>query len=157
MKKHVRGVTTIQVIALLGVGAVGFVAWNIYEQAQQKAAIKRTAQAASQAMTDFRRARAQWTDSMTLATNTPRIGLATPIAKLQSIRQEAQAVPSPSCLQPSKDHLLTGMNAGIDWMMAFMRNDLARNELEELGSKLSQDMRVNFEKFEQKATACPKL
>lgn len=146
------GVSTLAVIGLLLIIGLGYTGWTAYKKAQDRAAF---AAAVSSANEKLDKAKAQWVDALTIATSTPRIGLAVPITNLQKIRQEVQALDVPQCLSESKGHLVKGMNEGLDGMLTFMRNDMHKYELEEFTQNKAKLMAASFAEYSKKDTACP--
>ena len=152
--KH-RGISTVSVIGLIALILSCYVGWQLYERAQVKAEKQRVHDTAQAARQEFTRLQAQWKDSLELASSTPRIGLAGPLQRLQALRQETQAVAVPPCLQSGKDHLVAGMNSAIDGLMAFMRNNLDKFELNDLTTEKMGAMQTHFISYGETATACP--
>ncbi len=62
----------------------------------------------------------EWSDAATLAGQTPRVALAPQIDKLQEIRRRAQALQSPACAMPAKQHLVDSMDFSIKGFLAFL-------------------------------------
>lgn len=146
-----RGISTLTVIVLIAVVAIGYTGWNSYQKGQVRAAHEAAVAAANTRMDN---ARAQWIDALRLATNTPRIGLAGPIGSLQAIRQGVQQLEVPSCLAQNKQHLISGMNEALEGMLAFMRNDLGKYELEDFTTKKAEAMSASFAEFDKKPVPC---
>lgn len=149
--KHSRGVSTLAVIVLVAVIAVGYAGWNSYQKSQARAAHEAAVAAANTKMDS---ARAQWIDALRLATSTPRIGLAGPMGSLQAIRQGVQQLDVPECLAPNKQHLINGMNEALEGMLAFMRNDLGKYEMEEFTTKKAEAMSASFAEYDKKPVPC---
>lgn len=64
----------------------------------------------------------RWKDAAMLAGATSRIALAGPMASLQAIKREAEALEVSACLTPAKERLISGMSTFIDGMVAFMQD-----------------------------------
>lgn len=146
-----RGISTLAVIVLVAAIAIGYTGWNSYQKSQARAAHEAAVAAANTKMDN---ARAQWIDALRLATNTPRIGLAGPMGSLQAIRQGVQQLEVPECLAQNKQHLIKGMNEAMDGMLAFMRNDLGKYELEDFTTQKAQAMSASFAEFDKKPVPC---
>ncbi|MHA3053648.1 hypothetical protein [Acinetobacter sp. ANC 4640] len=65
----------------------------------------------------------RWNDANRLASATSRIALPTPIANLQNIKNELDAVEVSECLTPAKKALYEAIDLNIDSFLMFMRND----------------------------------
>jgi hypothetical protein len=63
----------------------------------------------------------RWDDADTIAANTGRIALATPISNLQSIRQETKNLEVPGCLNDARSDFVTAMDSTINGYLTFMR------------------------------------
>lgn len=63
---------------------------------------------------------ARWKDGKKVANLTSRIGLAGPVAALQALRRDADALIVPDCLKNGKASLLDAMALEIDGFLAFM-------------------------------------
>lgn len=153
--KRQTGFSTIAVLGVLVVALGGYVGWNMYQRAQVKAAKQLAHDDAQKAREKFKNLQSQWQDSLTLAANTPRIGLAGPIQRLQDVRQQAKDVQVPACFQQGKDHIVSGMNQALDGMLAFMRNDLDKFALDELTNVKMTAMQTHFAAYAETASACP--
>lgn len=149
--QRTRGISTVAIIGLVLVLAIFYTGWTAYQKKQSREA-HAAAVAASIASMD--KARAQWLDTMRLAVSTPRIGLAGPVGSLQTQRQNVQELPVPWCLAPNKEHLLSGMNEALEGMLAFMRNDMGKFELEDFTAQKAQAMAANFAEYDKKPTPC---
>ena len=68
----------------------------------------------------------KWVDALRVAKATSRIALSGPIAQLQAIRRDAEAVVVSECLTDAKSSLRNHMDATINAFLAFM----AKNESE---------------------------
>lgn len=150
-RRKIRGVSMLAVIALLlGLG-ISYAGWNSYQRSQARAAHQA---AVSTSIASMDKAQSQWMDAMKVASASPRIALATPMAGLQSLRQSVQALPVPECLAANKQHLIKGMDEGLEGMFAFMRNELPKYELEDLTTKKMQLMMASFAEYDKKPTPC---
>lgn len=65
----------------------------------------------------------RWEDANNLASSTSRIALATPVANLQDLKNELDAVEVSECLAPAKKALYDAMNLNIDSFLMFMKSD----------------------------------
>ena len=61
----------------------------------------------------------QWTDAVSLAQNTARIGLSGPIGDLQDLKRQMEAVDVPDCLRVVRDGIAGGMDYAIDGFLGF--------------------------------------
>jgi len=138
-------------IALVGVAC--YVGWNLQQEAAARAEAEKAAIEVKRATGELQSLHSLWVDSSTLASSTPRIGLAAPVATLQGMRQKAQALNVPECLQPSKEHLVSAMNAGIDSLLIFMRNESGTDSL--VGARAAT-MTQELASYEAKLNACPR-
>lgn len=64
---------------------------------------------------------AKWKDAAAIAGSTPRIAMATPVASLQAINRDTEALVVPACLKISKDLLTAGMSSGNSAYLNFMQ------------------------------------
>ena len=78
----------------------------------------------------------RWNDAKTLAGTTGRIALAQPVAALQEIRRDVDALTVSPCMDEAKAHLVESMARTIEGFIAFMRNEL------KIGDRLAQ---IEFE------------
>ncbi len=62
----------------------------------------------------------RWRDAVKIASVTGRINLPQPVANLQTIRREADALMLPACLETAKVRLVSSMELTIEGFMAFM-------------------------------------
>lgn len=62
----------------------------------------------------------RWKDGKKVANMTGRIGLASPVSALQSLRREAEALIVPDCLKHGKASMLEAMTLEVDGFLAFM-------------------------------------
>ncbi|MCE1193163.1 MAG: hypothetical protein LWW96_13530 [Acidovorax sp.] len=150
-RSRTKGVSTLAVIALLVVAGIGYVGWNSYQKSQARAAHEAAVASANASMDKMK---VQWLDALRLATSTPRLGMAGPISSLQAIRQNAQQLEVPECLTPNKQNLVTGMNEALEGVLAFMRNDMGKYDLEEFTLKKITAMNDRFLEFEKKPVPC---
>lgn len=151
-RARIRGMSILKFVALLVALVGAYATWSAYQKSHLRAA-HQAAVAASIANMD--KAQSQWVDAMRVAGAAPRVALAGPVAGLQSIRQTVMGLDVPDCLIPNQQHLVRGMDAGIDGMLAFMRNDLPKYELEEFTSQKMQLMKASFTAYEEKPAVCP--
>lgn len=136
------------IVVILVAGAIG------YTEIKKRNAREALAQAITISTAELDKTLGKWNDAMTLAGSAPRIGLSGPIASLQAIKQSASQVPAPDCMAKSKTHMLQGMQDGIDGMIAFMRNDMPKYDLEEFTSSKIAKMRQELQAYEENKTAC---
>lgn len=62
----------------------------------------------------------RWADAETLAMATGRIALAKPVADLQALQREAEALPLPACFAPARAALVELIAKNVTVMIAFM-------------------------------------
>ena len=136
------------IVVILVAGAIG------YTEIKKRNAREALAQAITTSTAELDKTLGKWNDAMTLAGSAPRIGLSGPIASLQAIKQSTGQVPAPDCMTKSKAHMLQGMQDGIDGMIAFMRNDMPKYDLEEFTSSKIAKMRQELQAYEENKTAC---
>ena len=74
------------------------------------------------AVPEIRAVRAKFDDASALAGSTSRIALSGPVAQLQAIRREAEALVVPRCLAPARAELVAAISEFTDAMMLFMAN-----------------------------------
>lgn len=65
----------------------------------------------------------RWDDAIKIAGTTGRIALAAPVATLQAVRREAEALSVSPCMDPAKALLVSSMQNTIDGFITFMRNE----------------------------------
>ena len=65
----------------------------------------------------------RWDDANKLANSTPRMALASPLASLQSIKQDAQNAELPACMQYAQNDLVQMMDHTITGYIKFMGQD----------------------------------
>lgn len=65
---------------------------------------------------------ARWKDGVDLALASPRISLAAPIAELQTIRRDTNALMVPSCMSEGHALIIKGMDGRIASITAFLSN-----------------------------------
>lgn len=130
------------------------------ERARQEAELKARLEAAKgrsefeKSVTAMQALRVRWDDAVKLAESTARIALSGPVGGLQSIRQEAQAMVVPSCLDDAKSALVDGMSTTINGYMAFMQNK-ATATLEVVIA--ADEAQKSFERFDMLVGACDRL
>jgi hypothetical protein len=66
---------------------------------------------------------ARWSDASKIAGTTGRIALAAPVATLQEVRREAEALSVSPCMDAAKELLVSSMQHTIDGFITFMRNE----------------------------------
>lgn len=64
----------------------------------------------------------RWQDAATIASNTSRMALSTPIASLQTVKRDAAALSVPPCLAAGKNELLKGMELTVEGYLEFLAN-----------------------------------
>ncbi len=79
----------------------------------------------------------RWVDAERLASSTPRVGMAGPVASMQAIHREAQSTAVPACLSEAKKALtdLTGQSANA--LIEFMRKNEVRAFIYTSGDRAS--------------------
>lgn len=75
----------------------------------------------------------EWDDANKVANSTPRAALAVQISNLQSVRRRVQDIPTPTCGESMKGHLVKAMDATINGYIAF------------LGQKPQTEVQQNFD------------
>ncbi len=95
----------------------------------------------------------RWYDAEQVASASSRMSLATPVAALQAIKREAEALTVPPCLDDSKPKLLQGMEGIVDAYLAFMTTRGADGD--ELVATKFKDARPHFIYFKSTRAACP--
>lgn len=95
---------------------------------------------------------ARWDDAVKLAGTTGRIALATPVATLQGIRREAEALVVPPCMDQAKGQLVVSMQGTIDGFIAFMRNDAKLGDV--FAQEKFSEAATNFAAFEESRANC---
>lgn len=70
----------------------------------------------------------RWIDAVKLADSTSRVALATPLANLQQIKRDTEALMVPDCYTAKKKSLVAHMDATIDGFIAFMQNQVGLGE-----------------------------
>ncbi len=145
------GISLASILAIIFVIAASAIG---YTELKKRNAREALALAITTSTAELDKTMAKWNDAMTLASSAPRIGLSGPIASLQAIKQSTSQVSVPDCMANSKTHMLQGMQNGIDGMIAFMRNDMPKYDLEEFtGSKIAK-MRQELQAYEENKAAC---
>jgi hypothetical protein len=77
-----------------------------------------------------------WDDANKLANSTGRGSLSGPVARLQEIKQDVDALTPPECAQVVQDEMLAYMSDTIDEYIAFMgQKDATQKSLSESASK----------------------
>lgn len=115
---------------------------------QERARLKSEVDKAAAALAQNHR---KWVDTSELASSTSRLSLSGPVATLQSILRDSEAVLVPPCLSDAKTKLLTGMRLDIDGYLTFMRD--ANNKFTTL--ILSTKAATAFDEYKALSTTCP--
>ena len=125
MKNNQLGFNLLYVLLILALGIGGAVGWRYYErhQAEERQRVARAEQ--QKALAALETVLGKWIDAAKLAGSTSRVALAQPVASLQSLKREAEGIFVPSCLDPAKLQLVTGMQLVVDGFIKFMANDYA--------------------------------
>jgi hypothetical protein len=140
--KNKRAGRALQAGILLGILLVGGGGWLYYRQevernrieeaaiaalkAEQRAEAERReierleAQRIQQAKASLASIEERWRDAFGIARVASRIALPGPVASLQAIRREAQALDVPPCLLVARAHLVDGMTEAIRGFTTFM-------------------------------------
>jgi hypothetical protein len=77
----------------------------------------------------------RWADADKLARTTPRVALAGPVASLQALQREAEALTVPECLTPAGKALTTLVSRSTESIIEFMGRREATNLVYELAEK----------------------
>ena len=93
----------------------------------------------------------RWKDAALLAGATSRIALAGPMASLQAIKRETEALEVSACLTPAKTKLIAGMTAFIDGMVTFMQDANLGKAIAEGMTKIAE---TEFSGYEAISAAC---
>jgi len=99
---------------------------------------------------EVRRVLATWTDTVSLASKTPRMSLSPLIAKLQETRRGMEELQLPPCGAKAREASLALMNKRIAVFEAFLSDDhyglgsITQNELNELRLTQSAALRTAF-------------
>jgi uncharacterized protein HemX len=125
--------TNLLIVAAIGLGFIGYAAYQKYEQKQAKA---KQILEINEARTKFKATMVKYQDAMQLAASTSRIALAGPVATLQTLKREADLVAVPACMKNSKDFLMQGMNTSIDHFLDFMRQKSTEAEQTESAANI---------------------
>ncbi len=64
-----------------------------------------------------------YNDAFNIASSTPRIALAGPVADLQRIQRETEDVQVPKCLETAKQELVWSIDAAVKGYLAFMGDE----------------------------------
>lgn len=96
---------------------------------------------------------ARWNDAATLAGNTARMALSTPLAALQSIKRDAAALTVPPCLSEGKDAMIKGMELTLDGYLAFMANTAKLGDV--LAQAKFEEAKPEFDRYKAARSACP--
>lgn len=86
----------------------------------------------------------RWDDALRVANSTSRVNLATPVATLQAVRRDAEALTLSPCMDPAKEALVASMQHMIDGFIIWWRNDfklgndLAKPDFEAAGKKMEE-------------------
>lgn len=95
----------------------------------------------------------RWEDAVRIADSTSRGALSGPLAQLQSVRRDAQALTVPPCLLQGKTDLVKGMDLIIDGYLAFLVNR------DKLGSVMAiakfDEAKPFIDRFKTDRNLCP--
>lgn len=120
---------------------------------QAKAAQAQRVDALQDALKKFDDLLARWEDATRVAGTTGRISLSAPVATLQSVRRDAQALLVPNCLEGGHAALVEGMGLTVDGYLAFMANTDKLGEVRAV-AKFS-DAKPLFDRYKAERAACP--
>lgn len=121
------------------------------ERAQQAAARPADPLVASLGAVDALMAR--WDDAAQVAGSTARVSLSGPVAQLQAIRRETQALVVPPCLERGKAEMIKGMEAKIDGVLGFMSGSGATAEL--YAAQKDTEALEAFVRYRADRSTCP--
>lgn len=88
---------------------------------------------------------AKWKDGVQVAQRTSRIGLAAPVAALQALRRDAEALIVPDCLKRGKANLLEAMKLEIEGFLAFMGDTNFGKFVAQANSEAADKLLTGFE------------
>jgi hypothetical protein len=66
---------------------------------------------------------ARWSDALEIASSTPRVSLANPLAELQTIRREFSAMEPPPCIEGAAQALMRSMDHVVEGFLLFMQQE----------------------------------
>ncbi len=96
------------------------------EQLEEELAARQQAlaeqQAIEQAIAAILVQHRKWSDASTLAGSTGRIALAGPVATLQALYRDTEAMTVPPCLERAKNALVSGMDMEVRGFVTFMQH-----------------------------------
>jgi hypothetical protein len=110
--------------------AVALVCWRVYSHAAEAASAKVAQRERAAALYALQQLDSRWVDAAALARATPRVGLAGPVAAMQSIRRETAAVQSSGCAAAARDALSLSMEPLIAAFTSFMAQTISHDEFE---------------------------
>ena len=96
---------------------------------------------------------AKWQDALKVADSTGRMALAAPVAALQALRREAEALTVPPCLDAGKLALVSGMTDAVDGYLVFMQNPAKLGEA--LGIAKFEEAAPKLAVFKAARADCP--
>lgn len=88
---------------------------------------------------------AKWKDGVQVAQRTSRIGLAAPVATLQALRRDTEALIVPDCLKNGKVNLLEAMKLEIEGFLAFMGDTTMGKYVAQANSDAAEKLLLGFE------------
>jgi len=145
-----RGFGLFHIILIIIIVAIGSVSWKTYQKRQIEAEIKASLEKERAdikiSVTDLKAIFEKWGDADKLASSSPRVALAGPVARLQEIKRETGAMNIAPCLKDAKTALVEGMSLRIDAYVSFMQQ---RNLADEMIASIGK-----FHEFEQIMLAC---
>lgn len=97
---------------------------------------------------------ARWDDANTVATNTARMSLSTPVTNLQAIKRDATALTVPPCLANGKAELIKGMELMLEGYLEFMANTGKLGGV--LAASKFDQAKPHIESYKADRNACPK-
>lgn len=91
---------------------------------------------------EMREVLTKWDDAKKIAASTSRMSLATPLATLQEIKRDTEALTVPACVQKTHDLLGVSMGYTIDGYLSFLRSD--GDEIVNLQFQLADEMMTAY-------------
>lgn len=170
--KGQRGISVWALLALLAVLAIGAWQWREYQTRQRiaaaeaKAAQEQRERAEAErkereervarekaALKDLDALVARWNDANKVAGATGRIALSGPVSTMQAIKQEADKIEAPACLDSGDVALRKSMDATVQGYLVFMKNELS------MGSTLAQpsfeEAAKHMRSYQDSRDGCP--
>lgn len=94
----------------------------------------------------------RWKDGKKVANMTSRISLASPVAALQALRREAEALIVPDCLKNGKASMIEAMTLEVDGFLAFMGDTTMGKYVAQANADKAEKL---FHGYEADRALCP--